>query len=79
MTSVHKGPVTRKDVSDAFKAAEDAIKRHERLTLSLPLPAVNQLRYAAYHMRKASRRTVTDGRNRFSRDNFQAKGSKIKG
>ena len=53
MTSVHKGLVTRKDVSDAFEAAEDAIKRNERLTLSLPLPAVNQLRYAAYHMRKA--------------------------
>lgn len=50
----HKGVVSFEDVANAFEDAENAIKQNERLTLAIPLPAVNQLRYAAYHLLKVA-------------------------
>ena len=54
MTCVHDGRVSLDNVSKAFEAAESAIKQNERLTLAIPVSAVNQLRYAAYHLLKVS-------------------------
>lgn len=36
-----------------YRRAERAIRRNERLILALPLPPINQLRYAGYHLAKA--------------------------
>ena len=42
-----------KRVFRQFSRAERAIKRNERLTLSTPTPAINQLRYAGRHILSA--------------------------
>ena len=47
-------------IAVAFANAERAIKQNERLTLSVPLPAINQLRYAAYHLVKISQCSQDD-------------------
>ena len=54
----HKEVVSLEDVANAFETAENAIKQNERLTLAIPLPAVNQLRYAAYHLLKVAKSSV---------------------
>ena len=44
-----------KALTTVFDEAEAAIKKYERLTLSLPVAAVNQLRYAAKHFARATK------------------------
>ncbi len=46
--------VTHEAVRTLFARAEDAIKRYERITLSVLTPAVNQLRYAGHHLLEGS-------------------------
>ena len=43
MTCGHKARVTVEAVAESFAKAESAIKQNERLTLSIPLPSINQL------------------------------------
>lgn len=47
-------PVEISLVNPAYEKAEQAIKEYERFTLSLPYAAINQLRYAGFHILKAS-------------------------
>lgn len=42
--------ITLDDIRSLFSRAEDAIKRYERISLSVLTPAVNQLRYVSYHL-----------------------------
>ena len=44
-----------RSLTTAFDEAETAIKKYERLTLSLPVAAVNQLCYASKHLVKATK------------------------
>ncbi|MBF0624484.1 MAG: hypothetical protein HQL82_06720 [Magnetococcales bacterium] len=39
-------------VRDLFQAAEDDIKKVERTSREIPIPAVNELRYAGHHLLK---------------------------
>lgn len=48
------------NIDQSFAEAEKAIKQNERLTLSIPLPAINQLRYAAYHLIKIAQGISSD-------------------
>lgn len=54
MTSGHES-LENDRVSIALSKAEKAIKQSERLSLKLPVAAVNQLRYAAKHLAEARR------------------------
>lgn len=45
--------VTFKTAQALYARAEDAIKRYERITLSVLTPAINQLRYAGHHLCEA--------------------------
>lgn len=40
-------------VKSAYDAADKAVKQYERYTLSAPVAAINQLRYAGYHLLQA--------------------------
>ena len=42
-----------KQVVDLFDAAEDKIKEVEQLSEDLPIPSINELRYAGYHLARA--------------------------
>ncbi len=46
--------ITQEAVRQLFARAEDAIKRYERITLSVLTPAINQLRYVAHHLLEGS-------------------------
>ncbi len=52
--------LTLQAVKALFDRAEDAIKRYERITLSVLTPAINQLRYAGHHLLEASLATNED-------------------
>ena len=51
----------RKKVLTEYRRAERAIRRNERLILALPLPPINQLRYAGFHLAKSG--TLTSPRD----------------
>lgn len=46
-----------KEVSDNFIEAEKKIKNAELLNKNLSIPSINELRYACYHLLKASQKT----------------------
>ena len=51
----------RKSVLAEYRRAERAVRRNERLILALPLPPINQLRYAGFHLAKAGAQTTPEG------------------
>ena len=55
------GSEKRKNVLAEYRRAERAIRRNERLILALPLPPINQLRYAGFHLAKADAQATSEG------------------
>jgi hypothetical protein len=68
MTCGHKARVTVDAVAESFAKAESAIKQNERLTLSIPLPSINQLRYASYHLIKFLQCSIDDASKSYHLD-----------
>ena len=48
-----------KEVEKRYAEAETALKSYERITLTNLAPAINQLRYAGYHLLRASSETLS--------------------
>ncbi len=55
--------MTIETVNKAFEQAEIRIKRYERISLSVLIPAVNQLRYAGYHILQSRNNNTGDCAN----------------